>query len=301
MERVDSVVAAPDEGEPEGKRRRLLCENFASVARCDAGVAQCYLAENDWEMERALNSYFEPPVEESAEEGRPGEASPPAACVDLTSEETTDSTSSKINPSENTQQEDGSMFSLITWNIDGLDLNSLQERARGVCSYLTLYSPDVIFLQEVIPPYYSYLKKRARSYEIITGHEEGYFTAIMLKKSRVKLKSQEIIPFPSTKMMRNLLCVHVTKCGGLPDNILDVWEFLGKPKHCQYTWDTQMNSNLGISAACKLRFDRIFFRAAAEEGHIIPRSLDLLGLEKLDCGRFPSDHWGLLCNLDVIL
>ena len=93
----------------------------------------------------------------------------------------------------------------------------------------------------------------------------------------------------------------VTKCGGLPGNILDVWEFLGKPKHCQYTWDTQMNSNLGISATCKLRFDRIFFRTAAESGHIVPQSLDLLGLEKLDCGRFPSDHWGLLCNLDVIL
>lgn len=54
MERVDCVVAAPDEGEPEGKRRRLLCEDFASVARCDAGVAQCYLAENDWEMEVRL-------------------------------------------------------------------------------------------------------------------------------------------------------------------------------------------------------------------------------------------------------
>ncbi|MBZ3883232.1 Tyrosyl-DNA phosphodiesterase 2 [Sciurus carolinensis] len=357
MEPGGSLAAARDEGEPEGKRRRLLCEDFASVARCDAGVAQCYLAENDWEMERALNAYFEPPVEDRAEDS-PGVSAEPQACVDLTSEETTDSTSSKINPSENTQQEDGSMFSLITWNIDGLDLNSLQERARGVCSYLTLYNPDVIFLQEVIPPYYSYLKKRTRNYEIITGHEEGYFTAIMLKKSRVKLKSQEIVPFPSTKMMRNLLCVHVslsgndlylmtshlestrghakerisqlkmvlkkmqeapesatvifagdtnlrdqevTKCGGLPDNILDVWEFLGKPKHCQYTWDTQMNSNLGISATCKLRFDRIFFRAAAEEGHIVPRSLDLLGLEKLDCGRFPSDHWGLLCNLDVIL
>lgn len=42
------------------------------------------------------------------------------------------------------------------------------------------------------------------------GNEEGYFTAIMLKKSRVKFKSQEIIPFPDTKMMRNLLCVHVS-------------------------------------------------------------------------------------------
>ncbi|XP_023555741.1 tyrosyl-DNA phosphodiesterase 2 isoform X2 [Octodon degus] len=300
MELPSGEEAARDEGEPEAKRRRLLCVEFASVASCDPAVARGFLAENNWEMERALNAYFEPSAEGSAV-GSP--AGPP------------------VEPER--------------W-----------------------YSPDVVFLQEVIPPYFSYLKKRASSYEIITGHEEGYFTAIMLKKSRVKLKSQEIIPFPSTKMMRNLLCVHVslsghelclmtshlestrghakermnqlklvlkkmqevpesatvifagdtnlrdqevTKCGGLPSNILDVWEFLEKPKHCQYTWDTQMNSNLGIPATCKLRFDRIFFRAAAEEGHIIPRSLDLLGLEKLDCGRFPSDHWGLLCNLDVIL
>ncbi|XP_058933570.1 tyrosyl-DNA phosphodiesterase 2 [Kogia breviceps] len=365
MEQKGGPDGAPEaereEGEPEVKKRRLLCVEFASVASCDAAVAQCYLAENDWEMERALDSYFEPAVEESALKSHLENTSEPESCVDLTKEETSDSISSKTSTSENVQQEDGSMFSFITWNIDGLDLNSLPERARGVCSYLTLYSPDVVFLQEVIPPYFAYLKKKASSYEIITafeGHEEGYFTAIMLKKSRLKFKSQEIIPFPNTEMMRNLLCVHVsvsgnelclmtshlestrrhakermnqlkmvlkkmqeapesatvifagdtnlrdqevTKCGGLPNNILDVWEFLGKPKHCQYTWDTQMNSNLGIAATCKLRFDRIFFRAATEGGHIIPRSLDLLGLEKLDCGRFPSDHWGLLCNLDVIL
>lgn len=60
------------------------------------------------------------------------------ASVDLTKEETSDSTSSKTSTSENVQQEDGSMFSFITWNIDGLDLNNLPERARGVCSYLTL-------------------------------------------------------------------------------------------------------------------------------------------------------------------
>ncbi|KAM6184907.1 tyrosyl-DNA phosphodiesterase 2 [Rhynchocyon petersi] len=344
--------------EPLAKKRRLMCEEFASVASCDACVAQCYLSENDWEMERALNSYFEPPVDESVLESRVQSPPDPGACVDLTNEETTESTTSKINPSKNIQQEDGSMFSFITWNVDGLDLNNLPERARGVCSYLALYSPDVVFLQEVIPPYCSYLRKRASTYEIITGNEEGYFTAILLKKSRVTLKSQAIIPFPSTGMMRNLLCVHVTvsgnelylmtshlestkehakerinqlkivlkemqevpesatvifagdtnlrdqevtKCGGLPNNILDVWEFLGKPEHCRYTWDTQMNSNLGIRAKCKLRFDRIFFRAAAEGGQFIPQSLELLGLEKLDCGRFPSDHWGLLCNLDIIL
>ncbi|XP_036129586.1 tyrosyl-DNA phosphodiesterase 2 [Molossus molossus] len=355
LSRETGPEAGLDDGDPAAKQL-LLCAEFSAVASCEDAVARRYLAENAWEMERALNAYFEPQAEEGAVPRRP--ETPPASCVDLTNEETTDLISSKRGTPGNLQQEDGSMFSFITWNIDGLDINNLQERARGVCSSLAQYSPDVIFLQEVIPPYYSFLKKRASSYEIITGHNEGYYTAIMLKKSRVKFKSQEIIPFPNTKMMRNLLCVHasvsgnelclmtshlestrghaeermnqfkvvlkkmqeapesatvifagdtnlrdqeVTKCGGLPCNISDVWEFLGKPKHCQYTWDTQMNSNLGIRATCKHRFDRIFFRAAAQGGHIIPQSLDLLGLEKLDCGRFPSDHWGLLCTLDVIL
>ena len=47
---------------------------------------------------------------------------------------------------------------------------------------------------------------------IIMGHEEGYFTAIMLKKSRVKFKIQDI-PFPNTKMMKKVLCVYATVSG----------------------------------------------------------------------------------------
>ncbi|XP_054420709.1 tyrosyl-DNA phosphodiesterase 2 [Pteronotus mesoamericanus] len=363
MERKRSLdfwpAAGLDDGDPAEKKRLLLCADFTTVASCEAAVARRYLAENAWEMERALNAYFEPRAE--GEAPRRSEAAPTAAqvcCVDLTNEEPAHPAGSGGSAPECLRQEDGSAFSLVTWNIDGLDLCGLLERAKAVCASLALYSPDVVFLQEVIPPYYSFLKKRARNYTVITGHEEGYFTAIMLKTSRVTFKSQEIIPFPNTNMMRNLLCVHasvsgnelylmtshlestrahaqermnqlkmvlkkmeeapesatvifagdtnlrdreVTQCGGLPSGISDVWEFLGKPKHCQYTWDTQANSNLGIRAISKHRFDRIFFRAAADGGHIIPQSLDLLGLEKLDCGRFPSDHWGLLCSLDVIL
>ena len=109
MERNRGPEVGPEaeleEGEPEVKKRRLLCVEFASVASCDAAVAQCYLAENDWEMEvsfrcfslagslpwwcrrtshpcvfvlqRALNSYFEPAVEESASESRPESPSEP--------------------------------------------------------------------------------------------------------------------------------------------------------------------------------------------------------------------------------
>uniref|UniRef100_A0A6I8MXF7 Tyrosyl-DNA phosphodiesterase 2 n=1 Tax=Ornithorhynchus anatinus TaxID=9258 RepID=A0A6I8MXF7_ORNAN len=255
-------------------------------------------------------------------------------------------------------EDDDGTFSVVSWNVDGLDLNDLSERARAVCSYLTLYSPTVVFLQEVIPPYYDYLKKRATGYTIVPGCEDGYFTVIMLKKSRVKLISQEITPFPETQMMRNLLSVQVTgilgnelclmtshlestresseervnqlrtvvkkmqetpeaatvifggdtnlrdsevsKLGGLPADILDIWEFLGEPESCRYTWDTQANCNLRVRYKRKLRFDRLFFRAAAQGGRVVPRSLDLLGTEKLDCGRFPSDHWGLLCHFDVV-
>ncbi|TFJ98741.1 DDB1- and CUL4-associated factor 11 [Platysternon megacephalum] len=337
------------------KRRKLLCAEFASITGSDLALARCCLADNDWHMQRALNSYFEPPVDQRDVGERPEARAPPETCIDLTADVTT-SSAGVVNA--DCRQQDDSRFSLLTWNIDGLDLRNQQDRARGVCSYLALYSPDVVFLQEVIPPYLSYLQKRAVSYTIIPGNIDGYFSAIMLKKSRVKFLRQEIIPFPTTSMMRNLLVVHVnisgnelclmtshlestkghakerlnqlrqvlktmqeasesttvifggdtnlrdhevTQVGGLPNNILDIWEFLGKPGHCRYTWDTNCNSNLDASYKCKFRFDRIFFRTAAEGGQIIPRSLDLIGLEKLDCGRFPSDHWGLLCDFDVIL
>ncbi|XP_044523282.1 tyrosyl-DNA phosphodiesterase 2 isoform X2 [Gracilinanus agilis] len=356
---VDGTVAAPEELVVEERQR--LCAEFAAITGRGCDVAQCYLAENDWQMERALNSYFEAAVDLGAQDARtptPPLLSEGRTYVDLTNESTIDITNTDVNIENCVQKEDDSTFSLITWNIDGLDVNNLQARARSVCEYLALYTPDVVFLQEVIPPYYDYLKKRATSYRIISGNEDGYFTVIMLKKSRVKLISHEITPFPATQMMRNLLCVHVSVCGnelclmsshlestrnharermnqlklvlkkmqeipesvtvifggdtnlrdhevskvgGLPDKILDVWEFLGKPEHCRYTWDTQANTNLAIEASCKLRFDRIFFRPAAGDCHIIPRNLDLIGLEKLDCGRFPSDHWGLLCGFDVIL
>ncbi|NXE20520.1 TYDP2 phosphodiesterase, partial [Ardeotis kori] len=344
------------------KRRRVLCFEFAAITSSDVGVARSFLADNEWHMQRALNAYFEPPLEEKEKEkeetagGVPAACEGPGSCIDLTADATT--SNAGVNSADSRQQEDDSTFSLITWNIDGLDLGNLKERARGICSYLALYSPDVVFLQEVIPPHLLLLQMRASSYTIIPGNVDGYFTAIMLKKSRVRLLKHEIIPFPTTSMMRNLLVVHVsisgnelclmtshlestknhwkerikqlqivfnkmqkesesttvifggdtnlrdsevTKLGDLPNNIMDMWEFLGKPQHCRYTWDTHSNTNLNAQYKCKMRFDRIYFRPAANGEHIIPRSMDLIGLEKLDCGRFPSDHWGLLCNFDVIL
>ncbi|XP_051247366.1 tyrosyl-DNA phosphodiesterase 2 [Dicentrarchus labrax] len=344
------------------ENRSRLCDEFAAITGSDSAVAQCYLAENEWEMERALNSFFEADMErvfavEDSPERETGpktkrqkvEEKPPGDCIDLTA----DSPASSRKPSE----EDDNKLSLISWNVDGLDTDNLAERARGLCSFLVLYTPDVVFLQELIPPYVQYLKKRAVSYLIIEAGEEGYFTGMMLKKSRVKFVESEIVTYPTTQMMRNLLvaqvdfkgqrlCLmtsHLESCKGqaeermkqlrvvmqrmreapdnvtvlfggdtnlrdaevakvgLPPSVCDVWERLGKQEHCRYTWDTKANSNKTVPYVSRCRFDRVYFRPANKDG--VPRQapdhMALVGLEKLDCGRYISDHWGIYCSFSA--
>uniref|UniRef100_A0A3B5N0T7 Tyrosyl-DNA phosphodiesterase 2 n=1 Tax=Xiphophorus couchianus TaxID=32473 RepID=A0A3B5N0T7_9TELE len=336
------------------KSRSGLCEEFATITGTDSAVAQCYLAENDWEMERAVNSFFEADMERIFEEDfqesdcvppkkkQKVEEEPSKECIDLTG----DSPVARKPPDE-----DDGKLSLISWNVDGLDTDNLAERARGLCSYLVLYTPDVVFLQELIPPYVQYLKKRAVSYLII---EEAYFTGMMLKKSRVKFLESEIVTYPTTQMMRNLLVAQVTFKGqklclmtshlesckghaqermkqlhtvmqrmkdapddvtvlfggdtnlrdtevakvGLPSGVCDVWERLGKQEHCRYTWDTKANNNKAVPFVSRCRFDRIYLRPASKEGvpRLAPDHMALIGLEKLDCGRYTSDHWGLYCS-----
>ncbi|KAK2921071.1 tyrosyl-DNA phosphodiesterase 2 [Channa argus] len=345
-----------------GDNRTRLCEEFAAIAGTDSAVAQCYLAENDWEMERALNSFFEADMESvfEVEDSPARDSSPqtkrqkveektPGCCIDLTEDSPA--------PTRKPPEEDSDKLSMITWNVDGLDTDNLAERARGLCSYLVLYTPDVVFLQELILPYVQYLKKRAVSYLIIEGGEDGYFIGMMLKRSRIKLVESEIVTYPTTKMMRNLLvaqvdfkgqklCLmtsHLESCKGhaeermkqlrvvmqrmgeapdnvtvlfggdtnlrdpevakvgLPTGVCDVWEQLGKQEHCRYTWDTKANSNKTVPFVSRCRFDRIYFRPATRPGvpHLVPDHMALVGLEKLDCGRYTSDHWGIYCSLSA--
>ncbi|KAL2080534.1 hypothetical protein ACEWY4_024327 [Coilia grayii] len=367
------------------KTRLLQCEEFASITGTDSAVAQCYLAENDWEMERALNSFFEADMEsvfdvefeegtrkenDSTEMKRKSSEDPETSnkrlkktetdCIDLTSEEPSGSSStvSVVNgtAAQPVEEEADGKLSLLTWNVDGLDTLNLAERARGLCSYLALYTPDIVLLQEVVPPYIQYIRKRAVSYTIIEGGEEGYFTALMLKKSRVKFLKSEIIPYPMTQMMRNLLIAQVNfqgqelclmtshfescknqsnermnqlqlmfrkmretsenttiifggdtnlrdtevaKVGGLPAGVCDVWETLGREEHCRYTWDTKANGNKSVPYVSRCRFDRVYLRPAPQPHKMAVDHMVLVGQEKLQCGRYVSDHWGIYCTFST--
>ncbi|KAJ6664413.1 hypothetical protein lerEdw1_007070 [Lerista edwardsae] len=174
----------------------------------------------------------------------------------------------------------------------------------------------VQFLRSEITPFptTAMMRNLLAVYATISGNEFCLMTSHLestkghaeerINQLKQVLKKMQEIPESTTVIFggdTNLRDKEVTQIGGLPKDIMDIWEFLGKPKHCHYTWDTSQNTNLNIAAKCKLRFDRLFFRTASSGGQIVPQSLDLIGLEKLDCGKFPSDHWGLLCNFDVVL
>lgn len=47
----------------------------------------------------------------------------------------------------------------------------LTKRVDVLCTFCHRYTPDVVFLQELIPQYVQYLKKRAVSYQIVEGNE----------------------------------------------------------------------------------------------------------------------------------
>lgn len=51
------------------------------------------------------------------------------------------------------------------------------------------YSPDVVFLQEVIPPYHSMLKKKASSYEIITGNSFPVMSLVFFFEKHVNARN----------------------------------------------------------------------------------------------------------------
>ncbi|XP_029592603.1 tyrosyl-DNA phosphodiesterase 2 [Salmo trutta] len=252
---------------------------------------------------------------------------------------------------------DPNKLTLLTWNIDGLDLDDIKERLSKLLDYLIEYHPDIVLLQEVISPIYQVLQQVLKPYHLLPGSDRSYFTAILLRKSRVQLLGSSLVNYPTTEMRRNLLMAHVSflghplcvmtshmesmkpqslerqnqlrtvwktmreqpqDCsvifggdtnlrdwevknqGGLPESICDVWESLGQPEDCRYTWDCVTNDNKDLPFPARLRFDRIFLRQAGKGSKVSPDGMTLVGLKRLDdCQRFTSDHWGLLCTFVI--
>lgn len=99
------------------------------------------------------------------------------------------------------------------------------------------------------------------------------------------------------------MLLQVDSIGGLPADIVDMWEATGSRKEARYTWDTFRNDNLGHEGKwrTKLRFDRLYLRQCASSARLKPVYFELVGLHRISgVQRFPSDHWGILMHFDIL-
>lgn len=81
--------------------------------------------------------------------------------------------------------------------------------------------------------------------------------------------------------------------------VVDAWEESGRPADAQYSWDVRLNDNLDWPYPNKprIRFDRFFVRSAQGQNALKANQFMLVGMERIPgCRRFPSDHWGILCQ-----
>lgn len=98
---------------------------------------------------------------------------------------------------------------------------------------------------------------------------------------------------------------------GLPPGVVDVWEACGSPPEQEYTWDIKTNDNLDWQFPHKpsCRFDRLYLMPEKGVGLMVPPAdvegerFVLVGKARLsNCGgRFPSDHWGMWAEFQVLL
>jgi len=151
--------------------------DFVSFTKMPETFASDYLRSNDWNLQIAVNNFFE----------------------------------SGISSNESKS------FTVISWNIDGLDDRHIDIRTNAFLSIINENEPDFVFLQEIINYSETVIRSvLANQYDFyIDSQWESYYCGILIKKrSQIKtISGLNITPFKGSRMGRKLLWVMVNIFG----------------------------------------------------------------------------------------
>jgi len=201
-----------DASVPDAATAKRLISEFELVTNTDEIMAQYQLQEHDWDLGRALNTFFTAKSKTKAEE-RASETS-----VAPSGSEIQSMTEGLEKGLLTTQAPETLVF--VTWNIDGLDQHNRMKRTEAVAIILEQEKADVVFLQEVIPETFSYLESKLTGYEYIAAKQDNYFVATLLRKGRVYMDKHKVIDFSNSKMYRHVLEVQA-HCGTVTFDLLN--------------------------------------------------------------------------------
>lgn len=183
---------------PSAQECESRCQEFADITGTDSALAMFYLQDRDWDLYRALNSYFEEKNSSSTKDVLAG-GSGNASAIVLSDDDDGDSHVRRTS--------EPYRIRLLSWNIDGLDPKNVRSRNIGICNTIKAEDPHVVFLQEVVQESEGILQDMCPTYHMIPGNVDGYFTAMLIKIGVVEVEESTILSFPQTVMMRNLLAV----------------------------------------------------------------------------------------------
>ena len=136
--------------------------------------------------------------------------------------------------------------------------------------------------------------------EVMTSHLESLYDFRKTRASQLNVAFTEMVTLQESNKVSifggdlNIGDDEIESIG-VPTGIIDVWEACGSPEEHRYTWDVSENDNLDwwFKTRPRKRVDRIY--VSPSDGVLQPKSFQLVGKERLkQCGRFPSDHWGMM-------
>ncbi|KAL1285981.1 Tyrosyl-DNA phosphodiesterase 2 [Trichinella pseudospiralis] len=160
----------------------LRTDLFARVTGTDAACGQFYLQDCKWDLTVAINRFFD--QDDNAR-------LPPwireAICQDK-------DTIKKM------------YFSILSWNLDGLDSRNIRSRVHVACDEILKLEPSVLFLQEVVPENFEVLKGRLdEKYQVLENNDRYYYhTAIFINRTNLECTEHHVVDFTRTSMNRNM-------------------------------------------------------------------------------------------------
>ncbi|XP_026275618.1 tyrosyl-DNA phosphodiesterase 2-like isoform X2 [Frankliniella occidentalis] len=216
---AETSIMSDDEDIPDVTICQQRVEEFAQITGTDEACAQFYLQDRKWDLERSINAFFEAKASGGVNLMEDHDSEAPVVVVNIDQAVANQLAAvppvalplpkQAIRPLSHKHLQCSTKpppeMTFITWNIDGLNSHNLKKRTKAVCVVIFESSPDVVFLQEVIPSTLSYIENKLPEYKCIASGDGEYFTATLLRRFTTYYDSHRVVDFPGSLMGRSLL------------------------------------------------------------------------------------------------
>ncbi|CAD5209457.1 unnamed protein product [Bursaphelenchus xylophilus] len=174
-------------------------KEFTELTNTDEAFAHFILQDVDYDLEAGVYKYFT-------------EINTDAPLPDQIIKEVLDHL-----PQSASQQADGGPenaeeippeFSVVSWNIDGLNKDALNQRFLAVITILARHNPEVIFFQEFVAELDSKMREiLGKMYNVYEGSKTFHYYTVTLVSKNITIFSNKVKHFKSSGMGRNMLIV----------------------------------------------------------------------------------------------